>query len=416
MIPIIVAVAAVAALAAAAVLAWRLRASGACGKGARSPVTGASVCGAEDPVARLRRVLNEPLSEALFRQELGQFGAAGKTGPASAGGNMGQASTLMRQIEQESQSSIEAMSETYLLGEHLEGAAKRRLALALAMTGEADACLYALMCAKELCSLHLSELDQVAQRYRELKGLPDTWDVRVMLQTQGFRLLEKTELEAEMIEELQKIVDDSFLSKLTRDRRGNVPKRLVLTGGFEVENAQNWTEYVARRRAIAEEMARISPAPWKPDDIMTMMSPSISSLPEVDESVNEAWFFHGTSALGAEGITSEDFKLDLAGSNAGTLYGRGVYLAECCTKSDEYAGDNSVTKRHLLLCRSVLGNIHYTDKAVNDADALVQSCLNGPYHSVLGDRAKARGTYREFIVYDNEAVYPAYILEYRQEF
>lgn len=327
---------------------------------------------------------------------------------------MGQVSALVHQIERESQSSIETMVETHMLGEHLEGAAKKRLILGAAMTEEA--CLYALMCAKELCSLHLSELDQVARRYRELKGLPDTWDVRVMLQNQGFRLLEKTELEGELLEELQKVVDDTFHSKWTRDRRGNVPKRLVLTGGFEIENAQNWVEYVARRKVIADQIAKITPPPWQPDDIMTMLSPSISSLPEVDTSVNEAWFFHGTSALGAEGITSEDFKLDLAGSNAGTLYGRGVYLAECCTKSDEYAGDSSVTKRHLLLCRAVLGNIHYTDKVDNDADALVQSCLSGPYHSVLGDREKARGTYREFIVYDNEAVYPAYILEYRQDF
>jgi len=64
----------------------------------------------------------------------------------------------------------------------------------------------------------------------------------------------------------------------------------------------------------------------------------------------------------------------------------------------------------------VLGRIHYTDEVTTDPDFLVESCRSGHFNSVLGDRAKARGTYREFIVYDGNQVYPSYIIEYRQVF
>ena len=43
-----------------------------------------------------------------------------------------------------------------------------------------------------------------------------------------------------------------------------------------------------------------------------------------------------------------------------------------------------------------------------------QACFRGPFHSVLGDRIACRGTFREFIVFDDAVVYPAFILKYRR--
>merc|ERR1719382_4439 len=60
------------------------------------------------------------------------------------------------------------------------------------------------------------------------------------------------------------------------------------------------------------------------------------ALPGLDPEVNEVWLFHGTTREAAQGIAENDFRLDLTGSNAGTLYGKGIYLAENATKSDEY--------------------------------------------------------------------------------
>lgn len=66
----------------------------------------------------------------------------------------------------------------------------------------------------------------------------------------------------------------------------------------------------------------------------------------------------------------QDFRIDMAGSNAGTMYGKGCYLAENChpavahfsfacgrgTKADEYARDEPHGYYEgvfaLLLCRA----------------------------------------------------------------
>ena len=38
-----------------------------------------------------------------------------------------------------------------------------------------------------------------------------------------------------------------------------------------------------------------------------------------------------------------------------------------------------------------------------------------PYHSVMGDRRRTRGTYIEIMVYDRDLVYPEYIVYYRRK-
>eukprot|EP00439_Symbiodinium_sp_Y106_P041541 s1036_g5.t1 len=45
-------------------------------------------------------------------------------------------------------------------------------------------------------------------------------------------------------------------------------------------------------------------------------------------------------------------------------------------------------------------------------DKLESACTTGGYHCVLGDRLKARGTYREYVVYDHFQVYPQFIVWY----
>lgn len=136
--------------------------------------------------------------------------------------------------------------------------------------------------------------------------------------------------------------------------------------------------------------------------------------PPLDADTNSVWLFHGTNDEAAGFITMGDFLVDKAGSNAGTLYGRGVYLAESCSKSDEYTRPNSEGLHCILLCRAILGNVLYTDEVAPDVDSLVRQCLHGTYHSVLGDREKSRGTFREFIVYDDDQVYPEFLIWYRR--
>merc|ERR1719199_82861 len=53
----------------------------------------------------------------------------------------------------------------------------------------------------------------------------------------------------------------------------------------------------------------------------------------LDLRAGERWLFHGTGGEGLEGITDDDFRLDLSGSNVGELFGKGIYLAESCAKA-----------------------------------------------------------------------------------
>jgi len=51
--------------------------------------------------------------------------------------------------------------------------------------------------------------------------------------------------------------------------------------------------------------------------------------------------------------------VDLAGTNAGSMFGKGIYLAESSSKADEYAYDDCGGAYNnlyaILVCRAVIG-------------------------------------------------------------
>ena len=70
---------------------------------------------------------------------------------------------------------------------------------------------------------------------------------------------------------------------------------------------------------------------------------------------SEVYLFHGTKPIAADKITRDNFRVDLAGSSTGTLYGRGIYLGEHCTKADEYAAADANGLRTMLVCTAKFG-------------------------------------------------------------
>ena len=66
----------------------------------------------------------------------------------------------------------------------------------------------------------------------------------------------------------------------------------------------------------------------------------------------------------------------------------------------------------VMLCRVVLGSSLLVEKP-GDYSA---KCTSGEFHSVVGDREKAVGTFREFIVFDEKSIYPEYVALYRREY
>jgi hypothetical protein len=183
---------------------------------------------------------------------------------------------------------------------------------------------------------------------------------------------------------------------------------------FRNENRKLWENYVRAREKIrqsSQEIQRLG--------AVTSETLATDAFGQLDPQVNEFLLFHGTRPSAANEIFSRDFKLKLAGTSRGTLYGKGIYFAERSTKSDEYAVTQAGICQGLyvmLLCRVVCGRVLYCDEVRPDAAALQKQCT-GPgakYHSVLGDREKAVGTYREFVVYDNDQAYPEYAIVYRR--
>ncbi|CAE8677137.1 unnamed protein product [Polarella glacialis] len=219
------------------------------------------------------------------------------------------------------------------------------------------------------------------------------------------------------------LLESTFVSVYTKDRGSDaMPVRLGLRRLCRIFHCGIWQEYAQHRKLLAAQVPKL-PAGWT-EPLRTDISKELGAFfvsTDEDDTVaqaNEHWLWHGTTSAGADGIAEGDFRIDFSGSNAGTLFGNGIYLAEASSKSDEYTmPDGMDGLRTLLLCKASLGRVLYVDEHNPDTDRLVAACRPGAgFHSVLGDRAKIRGTYREFVAYDENQVYPAFICEYERIF
>ncbi|CAE7227400.1 Tnks [Symbiodinium natans] len=106
------------------------------------------------------------------------------------------------------------------------------------------------------------------------------------------------------------------------------------------------------------------------------------------------------------------------GKNVGTMFGGGAYLAEASSKSDEYSTQDpsGVFKDRyaFLLCRVTLGNMFYITES--NIPKIEEALATGRYQTVLGDREGAVGTYREFVVFDQDQIYPEYVVIYTRSY
>lgn len=206
-----------------------------------------------------------------------------------------------------------------------------------------------------------------------------------------------------------------------------VPTSYELIRAERNRNPPLWQTYATTRSAIKQEVL----ASKVPLEKQTPYS--VIEIPEeepLDPSVNEWRLMHGTNVNACKGICGSNFRLKLAGSGAtwkdagaakGTpLYGYGVYLAESSTKADEYAekitGGLPIDEGcyAMLVCRVVGGLTRVVDTNEFDTDELRRDVLDGPYHSVFGDRVVKLGKpFREIVVHETNQIYPEYILYYK---
>merc|ERR1712136_421357 len=304
----------------------------------------------------------------------------------------------------------------------MDGGTSAQLTAALVKVKDTDG-------GREACS---TTYNQALRRLHAQHHLPDGWDVERMLVGQHLekKLIAKTEL---IDGAVLRMVDDMLKNTTrpdvrTRDRKGTVPSSFIAVNVVQVMNASTWSSYVARRDEIAMECrkqhAGWNEAYWR-DHLNGPIVASklfesvgkITKAPDLRRDANEMWMLHGTNHAAADIISSDDF--DMARANPSGLFGAGLYFAESISKSDEYVGGKVVNGDEifpLLICRVCLGNVSYCDERRPDRKALEDKCLRDTWHSVLGDRKKLFNTFREFVVYDNQQVFPAYIVYYKRRY
>lgn len=218
--------------------------------------------------------------------------------------------------------------------------------------------------------------------------------------------------EPEEVAAMQEIFDVTFKRVLTRDRvyeyqlkvSEEMPYRLEVVHVFRSEHAELYRRFMERRKTY-----RGGPA----FNVKTRDAGAILNSRLGD---GEALLAHGTNPSSAMGILKTGFSLNAAGKSTGTMFGYGIYLAECMSKSDEYArDDNGGTYPGLmamLICRSLVGNPY----VVHDAGDYIAEAKSQGMDCVCGDRESKVGTYREFIFFDERQVLPEYAVIYRRQY
>eukprot|EP00929_Paragymnodinium_shiwhaense_P059643 TRINITY_DN29863_c0_g1_i1.p1 TRINITY_DN29863_c0_g1~~TRINITY_DN29863_c0_g1_i1.p1 ORF type:complete len:616 (+),score=114.66 TRINITY_DN29863_c0_g1_i1:161-2008(+) len=228
----------------------------------------------------------------------------------------------------------------------------------------------------------------------------------------------KHEIDEDTMKILQAVLDDTFITKSTRDRKdGPMPTRLKVVRGLRIEDSELWSRYCHQRDALKTLRGNCTEVKDLDGSGIVKTSRVLPDSWTLDSSVNELFLYHGTSPTGALGIGETGFNIGLAGSAVGTMFGPGAYMAECSSKSDEYAktDESGVFSGiyGLLLCRVAVGAPFRTTKS--DIPAIDAAMNTGNYDAVLGDREAVVNTYREFVVFKESQIYPEFIILYRRE-
>lgn len=265
-------------------------------------------------------------------------------------------------------------------------------------------------------------------------------------------------------EDLQKLLDATFVQPGggREQTSGKAKGRLLVQEVRRVENSDMWGLYMqslawirhARQVGpgfdkLAEdtrglgsdplEAAVVPSGQWdaenpsrssrKAPQALTMEDPprtlealSLRLRERLQDDVNEAYLFHGTSRAAAEAIGETDFRIDLAGHTHGKKLGHGAYFAEASSLAHSYAPAGPDGVHAILVVRVLLGQVFVSDSRdyawsvkKRDFASAKHMVASGKWDSILGDREKVAHTFREFCVADKAQLYPEYLVLYTFE-
>eukprot|EP00913_Durusdinium_trenchii_P033760 g31604.t1 len=223
-------------------------------------------------------------------------------------------------------------------------------------------------------------------------NFPEYWEFEEVLEQREVQRVKACKPDEKAA--LQELMDHTFKRVLTRDRVPDddaeddeeMPYRLEVVHAFRSEHA--WLNAMLCDAEMDKEAEDFE---TKTSTLETLLSGRLKP--------GEAYLYHGTNPSSAMSILKTGFVLDHAGSATGTMYGAGIYMAECSSKSDEYG-------------KCYVGKPYITDKAgdhVPEAQSMGLDCI-------CGDRESKVGTYREFVFFDQRQVYPEYAVIYRRQY
>jgi len=244
-------------------------------------------------------------------------------------------------------------------------------------------------------------------------SLPEYWKIPAVISRQ--EIYNVSRCSRDEIYDLQHILDLTFKRILTRDRAPDddapdteeMPYRLEVVNAFRSENAWLHHRYM-QRQGRGTKGAIDKPFPVKTWSPAPMLASRLRR--------GDAYLLHGTNPSSAMSILQTGFLLDHAGSSRGTMFGNGIYAAECSSKSDEYGRDDGGNTypelRAMLVCRCFIGHPLVVDAS---GDHTTKAKELG-YDCVCGDRESKVHTYREFIFSDEAQLYPEFTVIYRRQY
>ncbi|CAE8708449.1 unnamed protein product [Polarella glacialis] len=173
-----------------------------------------------------------------------------------------------------------------------------------------------------------------------------------------------------------------------------------------VEDSELWNRYVGFKAGLHQRLRNMGQTRKLLEDEVD--ADEAAGIENMDFALNELLLWHGTDAESATAIAESGFLSGSAGTaKHGRRFGEGADFAEDLAKNIGYAPASSAGVRYVLLCRTVCGNIWYTEKSSHtDAHQAAKRSLK---HSVLAN-PDGKGP-REYVLFEDTQVYPEYIVQ-----
>ena len=281
---------------------------------------------------------------------------------------------------------------------------------------------------------------------------------RRALEEDGFALRPMLVSDASVLRSLEALLQTEYPEWLGKGK--DVSKKygpydsLKLACAWKVDHPRNLDKYTAGVKRVQEEMDLLKKKGKDVDKVPGLPVRTARAAAEgftMKAGANEAILLHGTSPDRLLELLSTGLNERYSGTNAGTAFGEGVYLAEDVGKTDQYVGADSAydpsnelhkrlygrTVRHpgdvfyVLVVRAALGYPVRTQQVGQMATSMDNltpifpigyrelSEVHGVtppivHHSLIAELGPAIARYREFVLFHSEYVHIDYLIAYHR--